>query len=128
MSIIGFGFCPFRVEYESFRAGCKLQIKTLCYSQHARPLLQMDDKPGYQCPVLHFTLSAGTYEEIESIIHKILKIQDEENTALNIWPMLSGVANPKHKSTTPEGKGIQQLSKKVRDELEQIIYDISEIR
>lgn len=88
----------------------------------------MDDKPGYQCPVLHFTLSAGTYEEIESIIHKILKIQDEENTALNIWPMLSGVANPKHKSTTPEGKGIQQLSKKVRDELEQIIYDISEIR
>jgi hypothetical protein len=85
----------------------------------------MDDKPGYQCPVLHFALSESTYEEIESIVKQILKIQDEENTALNLWPMLSGVANPRHKSITPEGKGMQQLSKKVRDELEQIIYDLS---
>lgn len=118
------GFCPFRVEVESFRAGCKLQIKTLCYSQSMQPLLKMDDQPGYHCPILNFTLSESTYAEIDSIVQPILTIQDEENTALNLWPLLSGVANPKHNSTTPEGKWMQKLSKKVRDELEQIIYDL----
>ncbi len=90
-----------------------------------RPLLKKDDQPGYQCPVLHFTLSESTYAEIDSIVQPILTIQDEENTALNLWPLLSGVANPKHNSVTPEGKWMQQLSKKVRNELEKIIYDLS---
>jgi hypothetical protein len=94
------GYCPFRISTENFQAGCVLQLggKILCYSQEQRPLLSQDE--GFFCPKVKFTLSPDTYAEIEQITHMILTIQDTDNTCYNLWPMLTGVANPKHSVKT----------------------------
>lgn len=118
------GFCPYRVQKGNFQAGCALQLgrEVLCYSQDHKPLLSQDN--GYFCPKLKFTLSFGTYAEIEQITHMILAIQDTDNTCYNLWPMLTGVANPRNPAKTGGGKVLQQLSEKVRRELENIAFDL----
>ncbi|MFX0151920.1 MAG: hypothetical protein ACFFAJ_14115 [Candidatus Hodarchaeota archaeon] len=99
--------------------------ESLCYTQDIRPLVQRVDSPdAYYCPLLKFTLSNDAYEEISSLVEFILAIQDEESTGINLWPMLSGISNPKKKSVTTRGIRMEHLSQKVRDRLEKIVYEL----
>ena len=118
------GYCPFRVEKRNFQAGCVLQLgrEVLCYSQGQKPLLFQNDTP--MCPKMGFELSKETYAEIEQITNMILAIQDASSTCFNLWPMLTGVANPRYSATTGGGKVLQQLSEKVRRELEEIAFNL----
>jgi hypothetical protein len=128
MQILEHGFCPFRVEKSNFHAGCVLRIgqTTLCYTQDARPLLRRESNPDqYYCPLIKLTLDCKIYNDFEKLISPLLQIQDEENTAINIWPMLSGWADSKHKATSAEGQEIAQLSVQIKETLENIVYDLS---
>ncbi|MFX0173047.1 MAG: hypothetical protein ACFE9L_14135 [Candidatus Hodarchaeota archaeon] len=99
--------------------------EALCYTQDVRPLVQRADSPdAYYCPLLKFSLSNDAYEEISSLVEFILAIQDEESTGINLWPMLSGISNPKKKSITTGGIQMEHLSQKVRDQLEKIVYEL----
>ncbi len=119
------GWCPFRIERHDFQAGCILQLgkDTLCYSQDVRPLIRQGNH--YFCPLLNFTLSSKTYHEIELLLAPLLKVQDEHNTGINVWPMLYGWSNPKYEAVTIQGKELQKLSVLVREELEKIIYNLT---
>ena len=128
MEILERGFCPFRVEKSNFHAGCVLRIgqTTLCYSQDVRPLLRRTSDPDeYYCPLIKCSIDNNTYNEFEQVLSPLLQIQDEENTAINIWPMLSGWADPKNEVTSNEGRMIVQLSNQVKQALENIVYDLS---
>ncbi len=128
MQILERGFCPFRVEKSNFHAGCVLRIgqTTLCYSQDVRPLLRRGTAPEeYYCPLIKFSLDDTTYKEFEQVLSPLLQIQDEQNTAINIWPMLSGWADPKHEATSDEGRQIVHLSGQVKAALESIVYNLS---
>jgi hypothetical protein len=127
MEILKQGFCPFRIEVGMHLAGCKLRIgkESLCYTQDVRPLIQRVDSPDtYYCPLLKFLLSTEAYDEISNLIESILTIQDEESTSINLWSMLSGISNPKCKPITAGGIKMERLSQKVRDRLEEIVYEI----
>ncbi|UCE13482.1 MAG: hypothetical protein JSV04_15035 [Candidatus Heimdallarchaeota archaeon] len=113
------------METSNYQAGCVLQLgkESLCYSQDARPLMKKD---GYFfCPLMNFTLSEETYQEINRVITPILAIQDEESTGINIWPLLTGMSATKHIATTIKGKEMVSLSKKVLYELEEIVFGLS---
>lgn len=121
------GYCPFRVLKGSFEAGCALQLGrgVRCYSQDHLPLLSKDKE--FFCPQLHFKLSQDTYSEIHKIITSILTIQDEENTAINLWPIFSRNSKITNPSQAQLGKGIemQKISEKVRKELDEIVLNLS---
>lgn len=125
------GVCPFRVKTANYQPGCVLQMgkESLCYTQDIRPLLYnkgKNEEVHYFCPLLtKVTLSVETYKEIENLIESVLPIQDREEICINLWPMLSGIAKMKNKASTAKGKEIQSLSRKVRDELENIILNLS---
>jgi len=121
------GFCPFRVEKRDYRAGCALRLGkgALCYTQEIRPLIRQSGASTYfYCPLLRFTLSREIYQDIELFAADILKIQDEEATGINLWPMLLGMANPKNKSVTGAGKEMEKLSSHVREKLEEIVFNL----
>ena len=127
MQIIGNGYCPFRVEKSDFHAGCVLRMgqKALCYTQDVRPLLCRAEVPDeYYCPLEKISLNTETYNAIEQVLAPLLQIQDETNTAINIWPMLKGWSNPKSEVTSNEGKMIVELSAQVKKILENIVYDL----
>ncbi|PWI47862.1 hypothetical protein CEE45_09470 [Candidatus Heimdallarchaeota archaeon B3_Heim] len=128
MQILEHGFCPFRVEKSNFHAGCVLRRgqTTLCYTQDVRPLLRRVTAPDeYYCPLINFSIDNNTYNEFEQVLSPLLQIQDEQNTAINIWPMLKGWANPKHEVTSPEGRMLVQLSAQIKEALENIVYDLN---
>jgi hypothetical protein len=120
------GYCPFRIEVADFQAGCKLRLgmQSLCFSQDAKPLIRNPGQDSYYCPLHNFSLSNETYKEIYSLVKSILVIQDEESTSINIWPMLAGISNTKVKSVTAGGLKMVQLSQKVRDRLDEIVYEL----
>ena len=128
MQILEHGFCPFRVEKSNFHAGCVLRIgqTTLCYTQDVRPLLRRSSDPNeYYCPLIKVSIDNKIYDEFKQVLSPLLQIQDEQNTAINIWPMLKGWADPKHEVTSNEGREIVQLSLHVKQALENIVYDLS---
>ena len=128
MQIIHQGFCPFRVEKDNFQAGCVLRMgKTaLCYTQDTRPLLQTTSAPDeFSCPLLKVSISTETYREIEEVLSPLLMIQDEQNTAINLWPMLSGWSNPKHQATSYKGQELIQMSIHLRKTLENIVVELT---
>ncbi|MHA1227114.1 MAG: hypothetical protein ACTSR2_12460 [Candidatus Hodarchaeales archaeon] len=119
------GFCAFRVQKDNFQAGCVLKLgkDLLCYTQDHRPLLYLHG--SYFCPELQIKLSETTYNEIEDFVQTILTIQDEENTAINLWVMLTGTSNSRNKAKTELGKDLENISKKVREELEEIVFNMA---
>ena len=128
MQIIRQGFCPFRVEKDNFQAGCVLRMgqTSLCYTQDTRPLLQTTSAPDeFSCPLLKVTIGNETYEEIEEVLAPLLMVQDEQNTAINLWPMLSGWSNPKHEVTSNKGQRIVQMSVNLRRTLENIVVELT---
>jgi hypothetical protein len=98
--------------------------ESLCYSQDARPLLEKNNQ--YICPQLNINFSKEIYREIESVLKVILEIQDEENIGISVWPMLARNSFFwKHKSITDEGKQIEELIERLRNNLDTILYDLS---
>ena len=126
MQILSQGFCPFRVEVSSFQAGCVLLMgnESTCYTQDIKPLIQKKGSKDYFCPLQKFNLSQEIYLVIEQLVETILAIQDSENTGINIWPMVKGIGQMKHKATTPEGKKIEKMVKQIKFELDQIVMDL----
>ncbi len=127
MQLLKQGFCPYRIQVDDFQAGCVLLRSAqtaLCYTQDVRPLLQRTTNPdGYYCPLIKFSLDNETYEEIEQILAPLLLVQDEQNTAINIWPMLRGWSNSKDKTTSALGRRIVELSIHVKETLEELVCD-----
>lgn len=129
------GFCPFRVAKPNFQAGCVLQLgkDTFCYTRDQRPLMrhQTEDQQSifYTCPLVKkLKLSNETYKEIEKIVKSIMIVQDEQELTINLWPIFcrdSKITSPKKESVTIKGKEIQQLSQKIRDELQEIVLNLS---
>ncbi len=119
------GICPFRVHTDKQMGGCVLQMgrETLCYSQDTHPLMYQNDH--YSCPLLsRLTLSVETYINVERMIEYVSSFQDTRETYMNLWPLLSGIAKMKD-ARTEKGKEIEQLSKKVKKQLEEIVLDFS---
>ncbi|MCK4847755.1 MAG: hypothetical protein KAT16_01885 [Candidatus Heimdallarchaeota archaeon] len=98
----------------------------LCYTQDTRPLLLTTSAPDeFFCPLLKVTISTETYSEIEEVLAPLLMIQDEQNTAINLWPMLSGWSNPKHQATSNKGQELIQMSVHLRETLENIVVELT---
>ena len=119
------GFCPFRVEIHNHVPGCVLQIgkDATCYSTDEKPLKVLER--DYTCPLLKkVAIDKETYGEIEVLVNYIFTIQDRENTCINLWPMLTGIANSKNKATTEQGKAMEKLSIRVREKLDEIIFEM----
>ncbi len=119
------GFCPFRVEIPDHLPGCVLQkgTESQCYSTDERPLVHRDT--SYYCPLLpQVLISVELFKDFEQLVDYIFTIQDRENTTINIWPMLTGIANSKNKAKTPKGIAMEKLSIKVREELNEIIFEM----
>ncbi|MHA1977581.1 MAG: hypothetical protein ACW98F_00315 [Candidatus Hodarchaeales archaeon] len=119
------GYCPFRVEILDHLPGCVLQKgkESMCYSTDERPLVFRDS--SYFCPLLPQVLITETlYKEFEKLVSYIFTIQDRESLTINIWPMLTGIANSRNKAKTLEGKVMEKLSTKVREELNEIIFEM----
>ena len=126
MQVIKQGYCPYRIEVDNFQAGCVLRNAqtALCYTQDVRPLLQRATDPDeYHCPLIKFSLDIETYEEIKQVLAPLLIVQDEQNTAINIWPMLRGWSNSKDKTTSALGRRIVKLSAHVKETLEDLVCD-----
>lgn len=129
------GFCPFRVAKPGFQAGCVLQLgkDAFCYTRDQRPLIQREieepDKYHYTCPlVTKLHLSEGTYQEIEQIVSSILIVQDEQELTMNLWPIFcrdSKITFPTKELVTEKGKEISHLSKRVREELQDIVLELT---
>lgn len=128
------GYCPFRVAMPGFQAGCVLQFgDSFCYTRDQRPLIQHEteepQKFYYTCPlVTKLDLSRETYQEIDQIISQILIVQDEHELAMNLWPIFcrdSKITFPTNESVTDKGKEISHLSKKVREELQDIVLNLT---
>jgi hypothetical protein len=95
----------------------------MCYSTDERPLVFRD--PSYFCPLLPKVLiSEELYKEFEKLVSYIFTIQDRESTAINIWPMLTGIANSRNRAKTPEGIAMEKLSMKVREELNEVVFEM----
>ncbi|MCK4847756.1 MAG: hypothetical protein KAT16_01890 [Candidatus Heimdallarchaeota archaeon] len=123
--IRGHGYCPFRVEIHNHMPGCVLRLgkETPCYSTDHQPLLLRNKE--YTCPQLpEVIISEETYSDIEELVNYIFTIQDRENTCINLWPMLTGIGHSRNKATTPKGKAMEGLSAKVREKLDDIIFEM----
>ena len=95
----------------------------MCYSTDERPLIFRDS--SYYCPLLpQVLITEFLYKEFEQLVKYIFTIQDRESTTINIWPMLTGIANSRNKAKTPEGKAMETLSTRVREELNEIIFEM----
>lgn len=118
-------YCPFRVEVSEHLPGCVLQKgkESLCYSTDHKPLVLRDDEVFYCLLLPQVGLSKETISEVEQLVQYIFTIQDQESTTINLWPMLTGIANSKNRATTPNGKVMEELAEKVRKDLEEIIFD-----
>jgi hypothetical protein len=120
------GYCPFRIATSDYQAGCVLKMggEKLCYSKDIDPLLYHNDY--YSCPLFpKVKLSLETYDEIKKIVDSILLIQDKEETCLNLWPMLSGISKMKNDAATTKGREMKKISKKVKNELQDIVLNLT---
>jgi hypothetical protein len=75
--------------------------------------------------LLRFSLDSDLYSEIERVLAPLLLVQDEENTAVNIWPMLKGWADSKDKAKSENGQRLVAISTYVRETLEEIVCDLN---
>ncbi|MFX1516799.1 MAG: hypothetical protein ACFFC6_10840 [Promethearchaeota archaeon] len=118
-------FCPFRILVGDFEAGCVAQMGkgSLCYSQDSRPLLSQNNH--FFCPLLNISFSTEIYQYLEEILEPILEIQDEENTGISVWPLLSSSSFIwKQRAITTEGKKMEAKIIKLREILEEIIFNL----
>ncbi len=119
------GYCPFRVEILEQSPGCVL-LKgkdSLCYSTDQQPLIYRDNK--YHCPLKkNAVLTEQIYKNLEQLVMYFFTIQDKEGITINVWPMLTGIANSRNKATTKKGKEMEELARKLRADLDELIFEM----
>lgn len=116
-------YCPFRVQTHDHQAGCTLQFgKTItCYTQERRPLHKR--KNCFVCPIMNIHIDFETFNHLETLLNPLMRIQDEYEIAINVWPTLKGIANLKNTATTLLGNDLVELAKQIEDELSEIIFE-----
>jgi hypothetical protein len=116
-------FCPFRVQTPDHRAGCTLQLglNATCYTQEKRPLIKKNN--CFICPILGIHLNLELFNRLETFLEPILKIQDEFEIAINVWPTLKGIANSLPTAESHSGINIVNLAKYIQDALNEIILE-----
>jgi len=63
------------------------------------------------------------FNHLETLLNPLMRIQDEYEIAINVWPTLKGIANPKNTATTLLGNDLVELAKQIEDELSEIIFE-----
>ena len=124
MSLKTNSFCPFRVQTPDHQAGCTLQfgLDTKCYTQESQPLIRRDD--FFICPKIGIHISFKTFYQLEALLNPLMRMQDEYEIAINVWPTLKGIANPRNAAETLLGNDIVELAKHIQDELSEIILEL----
>ena len=117
-------YCPFRVQTHDHQAGCTLQFgKTIkCYTQERRPLLRKEN--FFVCPKTGIHIDFKTFKQLEALLNPLMRIQDEYEIAINVWPTLKGIANPKNTAKTLMGNDLIGLARQIEDDLSEIILEL----
>ena len=118
------GYCPFRVQTESYEAGCSLQYgtSTNCYSQGVRPLIFHEEQ--FFCPKMMIKIDLETYNMVETLIKPLLKMQDEDEISMNLRPVILGLSHPKINAETILGNDLVVMARKVAKSLEEIVFNM----
>jgi hypothetical protein len=96
---------------------------SLCYSTDQKPLIFENN--SYGCPLkTKVVLPDKIYKNLAEIVNYFFTIQDKEGITINVWPMLTGIANSKNKAVTEEGKEMVKLARNLREYLDKIIFDM----
>ena len=116
-----FSFCPFRVQTNDHQAGCTLQLSTTirCYTQELRPLLR--DNDFFQCPQTGIKIDLKTSNQLEFLLTPLLRVQDEFEIAINIWPTVKGIASPLSRVESSVGADMVKIAKEIRNSITEII-------
>lgn len=117
-------YCPFRVQTHNHQAGCTLQFgKTIeCYTQERRPLLRKKD--FFVCPKTGIHFAFKLFNQLETLLNPLMRIQDEYEIAINVWPTLKGIANPKNAADTLMGNNMIDLARQIENKLSEIILEL----
>jgi hypothetical protein len=117
-------YCPFRVQTDNHQAGCTLQFgKTIdCYTQERRPLLRKKD--FFMCPKTGIKIAITLFKQLETLMSPLMRIQDEYEIAINVWPTIKGIANPKNITQTLMGADMVDLARKIDHTLAEIIFEL----
>ncbi len=117
------GFCPFRVQTPDHQAGCTLLfgLNARCYTQEKRPLIRRNN--DFICPIMSIHLSLNVYDQLEHFLEPILRIQDEFEIAINIWPTLKGLASSFYNAESHHGVNLVELAKIIQDALDEIVLE-----
>lgn len=117
-------YCPFRIQTHDHQAGCTLRFgKTnRCYTQENRPLWLKDG--FYVCPIEGIKIDLLTFSQLESIINPLTKIQDEFELAINVWPTLKGIADPRNEAKTIMGNDLVELARQIETEMSRVILEL----
>lgn len=117
-------YCPFRIQTHDHQAGCTLKFgKTnRCYTQENRPLLLK--RNFFVCPITGVKIGFLAFNRLESIFNPLIRIQDEYELAINVWPTLKGIAHPKNRADTLMGTDMVNLARQVEAEVSNIILEL----
>ncbi|MFW9903021.1 MAG: hypothetical protein ACFFFH_01695 [Candidatus Thorarchaeota archaeon] len=117
-------YCPFRVQTHNHQAGCTLQFGKMieCYTQEKRPLLRKND--SFICPKMSIKIAIKLFNQLETLLGPLMCIQDEYEIAINVWPTIKGIANPKNITHTLMGTDMVELAKQIDQTLAEIIFEL----
>ncbi len=115
-------YCPFRVQTPDHQAGCTLilGLNARCYTQEERPLMRKYNY--FFCPILNIRLSIELYNQLELFLEPILRIQDEFEIAINIWPTLKGLASTLN-AESRVGVNLVKSAKIIQNALDEIVLE-----
>ena len=116
-------FCPFRVQTPDHQAGCTLilGLNARCYTQERRPLIRKHN--FFICPILGIHLGLKLYDQLEIFLNPILRIQDEFEISINIWPTLKGIANSQGTVESHSGMNLVGMAQMIQESLNEIILE-----
>ena len=117
-------YCPFRVQTPDHQAGCTLQLglDAKCYTQEKRPLRWKNN--FYICLIINIRITIEIFNQLEILLDPLMRMQDEYEIAINVWPTVKGIANPKKAAETIMGNEMVILAKQIQDELSDIALDL----
>ena len=123
MSVKSHSFCPFRIQTPDHQAGCTLLLglNIRCYTQERRPLIRKHN--FFMCPILGIHLGLELFNQLEIFLQPILRIQDEFEIAINVWPTLKGIANSLSTAKSLTGINIVKSAKMIQEAVNKIIFE-----
>jgi hypothetical protein len=116
-------YCPFRIQTPDHQAGCTLRfgLNSRCYTQEKRPLIRKNNY--FVCPILDIHISIELFNQLELFLKPILRIQDEFEISINVWPTLKGVANSLGTAESLGGLTAVKSAKFLQEMLDEIILE-----